>query len=249
VSRQQADPYQTLGVEPGASADEIKKAYRKLAAKHHPDRGGDEDAFKRVSAAYEVLGDPKKRAQYEAYRSNPAGAAGFGDVGFDLGDLFSQFFGGGMGGGGGRSRPDASYRVYRGGGGGAFEGFGGRSPFTSTTRSKPAAPKERKVRAADGSTLLQRGTDIHSDVHIELDQAILGTTAKVPTLSGSASVKIPKATSSGVKLRLKGKGAPKKDGSRGNHYVTVQVDVPKKLSGKAKKLLEDLANELAKERG
>ena len=86
-----SDHYETLGVERDASADDIKKAYRKLARKYHPDvNPGHEDEFKKVSVAYETLSDPDKRRQYDMGGST-GGAGGFG--GFS--DLFDTFFGGG----------------------------------------------------------------------------------------------------------------------------------------------------------
>lgn len=92
--------YETLGVEKSADAKEIKKAYRKLSLKHHPDRGGDEQKFKEINAAYEVLSDADKRSAYDKYGlegvSDEGGAGGMGGD-----DLFSMFFGGGRG---GRSR-------------------------------------------------------------------------------------------------------------------------------------------------
>mmetsp|Transcript_7276 Transcript_7276/g.17783 ORF Transcript_7276/g.17783 Transcript_7276/m.17783 type:complete len:420 (-) Transcript_7276:292-1551(-) len=90
--------YETLGVEKDADAKDIKKAYRKAAIKHHPDKGGDEQVFKEVNAAYEVLSDPEKRAKYDKYGLEGLEEGGGGGGGPD--DLFSMFFGGG----GGRGR-------------------------------------------------------------------------------------------------------------------------------------------------
>jgi molecular chaperone DnaJ len=96
--------YDTLGVAKNASADELKKAYRKLAREHHPDQGGDEVRFKEIQGAYDVLSDPEKRKQYDAFGSangrGPAGGPQFQD--FDLGDLGDLF--GGLFGGGGRQQ-------------------------------------------------------------------------------------------------------------------------------------------------
>ena len=102
------DYYQVLGVDKQASKEDIKKAFRKLAQKHHPDRGGDESQFKEVNEAYQVLSDDKKRAEYDTYGQTFGGGGagaggfgfggqGFGDVNVDLGDIFGEFFGGGRG--------------------------------------------------------------------------------------------------------------------------------------------------------
>lgn len=85
--------YETLGVEKGASKKEIRKAYMKLSRTHHPDKGGDEHKFKEISAAYEILSDEEKRAQYDKYGLEGVSGDDVGAAGGE--DLFSMFFGGG----------------------------------------------------------------------------------------------------------------------------------------------------------
>ena len=122
MAENKRDYYEVLGVSKGASEDEIKKAYKKMARKYHPDLNpGDkaaEESFKEVNEAYEVLSDPDKKARYDQYGHagvDPnfgAGGAGFdGSFDFgDLGDIFGSFFGGGFGGGGRRTNPNAPQR-------------------------------------------------------------------------------------------------------------------------------------------
>jgi DnaJ-class molecular chaperone len=239
------DHYKVLGVDSKASADAIKKAFRKLAKQYHPDStGGDkakEARFKEISNAYDVLGDPKKRAQYDQIRANGfrppgGGGPGFegfstgGMQGFDLGDLFGQFFGGG--GRGGRVRVE-------------------RFDFGGPDMRPPPPPAqdaefESKVRAADGTWLDVKGVDIHSDARISFDRAIQGTVVEVATVDGKAKVKIPPGTSSGKKLRLRGKGATDGTGRVGDHYVTVHIDVPSgaEIDDDTRKQLVELAHKL-----
>ncbi len=114
------DYYEVLGLEKSASEDEIKKAYRKLAKKYHPDMNpGDSEAeknFKEVNEAYDVLSDSDKKAKYDQYghaafdpASGGFGGGGFGFDGFDISDIFSNIFGGGFGGGSQR-RPNGPIR-------------------------------------------------------------------------------------------------------------------------------------------
>jgi DnaJ-class molecular chaperone len=240
------DYYKALGVSDKASADEIKRAYRKLAKANHPDStGGDkkkESRFKDISNAYDVLGDKKKRALYDQVRAgggrqgNPFGGGGVyttqggGPNVFDLGDLFSQFFSGATGSPrGGRSRVDIDFE---------------EAP-TGRQRSRDV-DLESKVKASDGSIFDVKGNDVYSDVRISFDRAILGTVATVATVDGKAEVKVPPGTSSGKKLRLRGKGVPDRSGRVGDHYITVQIDVPSTLDDETKKLLIQFVTRLRK---
>lgn len=266
------DYYKVLGVSPSATVDEIKKAYRRLAKQYHPDStGGDkakEQRFKEISTAYDVLGTAKRKAQYDAMRAGGGGfsgfpgagdaagfdgfggAAGFGGMGgagmggINLGDLFAAMSGmNGMGGAGPRIRVehfgggDDPRRSYPSGFG---SGFGSAPASASSTAD---ADFESTVRAADGSWLKVTGMDVASDVRIPFDRAILGTTASVATIDGKAEVKIPPGTSSGKRLRLRGKGRSE-NGRHGDHYITIHIDVPSDLDDEAKKLLAQLASRL-----
>jgi len=248
------DFYKALGVTQKATADEIKKAYRKLAKQFHPDStGGDkakESRFKDVSNAYDVLGDAKKRDLYDQIRAGglrqqaggfPGGGGGVytsqggGPNVFDLNDLFGQFFSGGAPGAGGRVRVEPA------------DGSGGRRRQRGRRVEAEDADFESRIKAADGTWLRVEGSDLHSDVHISWDRAILGTVATVATVDGKAEVKVPPGTSSGKKLRLRGKGVTDRSGHVGDHYVTVQIDVPGgDLDDDSRKQVVQLAQRLRK---
>ncbi len=241
------DLYAILGVKENASADEIKKAYRALAKTHHPDRTGGDKAkevrFKEISAAYEVLSDPKRRQQYDAmrrggFRAGPGGgmpdfSAFEGIEGIE--ELFGSIFGNmrrgapKQGGQGGR----VVYEMR------PFSGFGGGFGFDEVVRPPPppARPVETTVRTADGHELQRTGDDVHGDVEISFDEAVLGAKVPVSTLDGKATITIPPGTSSGRKLRLRGKGV----GGRGDHYVSVKIVVPERVDPRAEELIRELA--------
>lgn len=188
------DPYQELGVSRTASADEIRRAFRKLAKQNHPDvNPGDkaaEERFKRISAAFDLLGDEDKRRKYDAgdidadghetmrgfaggpFRQGGARQAEFENI--DLGDILEMFGG-------------------RGGRGGPFGGFS------------------------------QRGGDVRARVEIDLEEAIAGAKRRIAFSDGrTLEVTIPKGAAEGQVLRLKGQGAPGRAGP-GDALIEVAI--------------------------
>ncbi len=196
------DYYKILGVEKNASSAEIKKAYRKMAMKYHPDHAKDdkaaEEKFKKISEAYAVLSDEEKRKQYDTF-----GSAGFNqrysqeDIfrNFDFGDIFKEFGFGGRG----FSTGDGGFRFSFGGGGSPFGGRGGRQP----------APK---------------GSDLVYELPLTLQEVATGADKTVSFQhqgrTENISVKVPKGMISGKKLRLAGKGEPSPyGGAAGDLYI------------------------------
>jgi len=159
------DYYKVLGVSKTASQDEIKKSYRKLARKYHPDANpNDRDAeerFKEVSEAYDVLADDKRRKEYDAMRAMPGGFRGQqgGGFGFDLGDLFGQ--GGTAGGGAGAGAGEKIGDIF----GGLFNRGGTRT--TGTRRAR-------------------RGADVETDVTLSFARAMNGVTVPIKLTSEAA---------------------------------------------------------------
>jgi curved DNA-binding protein len=214
------DYYEILGVQKGAAEDEIKKAYRKLALKYHPDKNpGDkaaEEKFKEISEAYAVLSDKEKRAQYDTY-----GMGGFQqryseeDIfrGFNMGDLFKDL---GYGGG------DILGMIF-----GRQQGRGG-------ARGRSAGQRQRQ--GYDYGDFItheqnegpQAGLDLHYELEIPFMDAIRGTQKRIsfttPAGAEEVNVKIPAGISTGKKLRLQGKGnRDPRTGRQGDLFITVKV--------------------------
>ena len=299
------DPYAILGVGRNATQEEIKKAYRRLAKQYHPDRNPNdktaEQRFKEVHAAYEVLGDAERRAQYDRFGAGgPApdvrawttdrGGVHFEDIPFDfgpiggLGDLtsiFEQFFSRGPG---GRARrrttphaaaprgPDLEHSVELS----LEEAIRGTEREVVLTAGLPEASERIRFRVPPGISDGQRvrirgkgqdgpggrgdlmirchirphahfrreGQDILLDVPLTITEAALGTQVEIPTLDGRAVVKIPAGTSSGTKLRLRGRGVRDPAGQCGDMYAIVQILAPRAVSGRGRELLTELEREL-----
>ena len=192
--------YETLDVSSDASADEIKKAYRRLARKFHPDinkDAGAEEKFKEINAAYEILSDEQKRRQYDQYGDSMFGGQNFHDFahsqggGANLDDILRNLFGGGGGFGG--------FNSSRGGGFGGFSGggFGGFS---------------------------ERDLDVSAKIVIPFNVAILGGKHSLSYNNESFDVKIPAGIKNGEKMRVKEKGKSFQ-GQKGDLILSVEVAV------------------------
>jgi len=292
--------YDVLGVSKNATADEIRKAYKKLARENHPDAKpndkGAADRFKQANEAYDVLSDADKRKKYDQFGDAyeyVQGAGGQGGAGpfpggfdpssifggggdVDLGDIFGGAFGGR-----GRSR---ARRPSRGedlqtsitipfqlaADGGSYD----LSLQTDSGVERLAVKVPAGVHDADvirlsgqghhganggpnGDLLLtihvaphplfrRDGDNITTELPVSVTEAALGAKVEVPTLSeGPVILSVPPGTSSGAKLRLKGKGiANRKTGERGDQFVQIKITLPQSLSAKARELFEELAKEL-----
>lgn len=299
------DYYETLGVKREASADEIKKAYRKLARKYHPDLNpGDKTAesnFKEVQEAYDVLADATKRDQYDrfgtaAFESGPgpggrsqsyswSNQAGpevqfdFGDSGINIEEMLGGLFGergpAGRGRGGRRGArfaqvPGADieteltvpFRTAAMGGEIEVSLAGERTQRLSVTippgvsdgarlrlagKGQPSPAGGRPgdliilIRVEPHPFFRREGDDIYIDVPITVAEAALGAPIEVPTLEGTLTITVPPGTSSGQKLRLRGKGGKKKTGDRGDQYAVMKIVLPKQLDETSRRLIEEFA--------
>ena len=200
------DYYEVLGVSKNASDDEIKKAYRKLAIKYHPDKNpGDKTAeakFKEINEAHDVLSDKQKRARYDQF-----GHAGVGGAGGGFGGAGNPF-------GGGFNYNGQTFNFDFGNGGVFDDILGNLFGFGA------------------GARRARRGADYQVSVILTFEEAIFGTTKTVDNNGTSLKVKIPAGIDDGMSIRLRGKGGPAPEGATepGDLYVRVRVKPHKSLT-------------------
>ena len=218
------DYYKTLGVSKDATAEEIKKAFRKLARTNHPDAGGDEEKFKEINEAYEVLSDKEKRALYDQY-----GTADQNQIPYNWGggttvnmsdfgswsDILNQVLRG-EGFGGSWSFSTNGAGAGSGSGGRGFGGFDGFSGFGGAGRGAQNRP--------------QHGQDANVELSVTFEEAFRGTqkrmTVRIPgnDVPMTLDVKVPAGAVDGGRLRFKGKGLPGANGGEaGDLLVTTRI--------------------------
>jgi curved DNA-binding protein len=291
------DYYATLGVKRDAGADEIKKAYRKLAHKFHPDVSKDpkgEERFKEIAEAYQTLKDTEKRAAYDALGSHPQGqefrpppdwGRGNGSFSFDdidLADLFAGLGGKQHGGPARADRPipgqdyevtaritleeafrgtmvnldldvpdyDEQGRLHR-----AKRKFTARIPKGATDGQRlrlrgqggkgfhggPDGDLYLNITLAPHALYRVDGHDIYLDLPLTPWEAALGAAVEVPTPGGKVSLKVPRLTNTGQKLRLAHRGLPRHKGGDGDFYAIVQIVIPSHLTEHEEALFKELA--------
>jgi len=285
------DLYQVLGVERGVSDDDIRKTYRKLARKYHPDVNPNnpkaEERFKEVSFAYEVLSDPEKRKRYDEFghqglaqgfdpeharayqhwaegaRRSPSSGSFAGEV--DLEDLLSEFLGR-------RRRPAGPAR-------GADQNGEITVDFVAAIRGDeirveladkgsirlrvpPGADENTRIRLAGkggpgrnggpaGDLYLtlhikphrffrREGEDLHLDLPVTLPELIRGASVEVPTPTGAVKMTIPPDSQNGARLRLRGKGVPRREDGAGDLLLRLVVELPSTKDARWKDLVQEL---------
>lgn len=243
--------YNILGIQPNASSEDIKKAYRSLAAKHHPDRGGDTAKFQEIQKAYETLSDPEKRSQYDNPHQHMGGMNGMGGFHFDFGGGFNPF-----------------EEMFR-----QFNRQGRQKIYTVSvfvTLEQVARGEKHNVHIqtpegskiftidiprciddgaqvryeglmSDGLLQIQfrihrhpiferRGLDLSITKTINVFDLILGTKISITNIYGkSLELNIPSKTKPGSTLRLQSKGLDSGNQS-GDLYVLIHAEIPDKIS-------------------
>jgi molecular chaperone DnaJ len=264
------DYYAILGVDKKADGGTIKKKYRQLARELHPDKTkGDkklEDRFKEVSEAYDILSDDKKRAEYDqaremfksgAFRQGANQFSGdFSDL-FNGGDIFSQIFGGRRGPRKGADLQSSVTIFFRDAIFGkqidiskgltvripAGISDGGKIRVKGRGEPGEAGPGDLYVvvSVVPHPVFSRKGENIHVTVPVSFTEAALGADIPVPTLEGDeVKVRIAPGTQNGKTFRVKGRGV-KKGVNAGDLMVSIEVQVPQRVDGRAKRALEEFA--------
>jgi DnaJ-class molecular chaperone len=242
-----SDHYATLGVSKTATPDEIKRAFRKLASQHHPDKGGDTAKFQSIQAAYDTLGDTAKRAEYDNPRPQFSGFPGGAQ--FNMNDIFGQMFGQGFG---QQRRQQPQFvrmtlwiRLHDVAQGGT------RPVAVGTPQGQSTIEVEIPLGINDGdnvqyqglapgggdlviqfrvhpdNTWQRNGLDLVTDVTADIWSMILGSDITVQTLTGSKLTTVmPSGTQPRTLIRLRGHGLRDRSGNTGDLMIRVMPTIP-----------------------
>jgi len=271
MARRRRDYYSVLGVSRDASDVEIKRAFRELARKHHPDVSPDDngEAFREINEAYAVLSDAEARARYDRW-GHPDDTNGLSAVVEAAQDILNDLFRGRRGRQRGR---DLRYTLEL-----TFEeaAFGCSKPIqipagdgkareftvvvaagikdggvkTFRGEGEPgkggaaAGDLHVHLRVAQHKLFRRYGLDVRSEHTIAFPQAALGAVLDITTLDGPIKMRIPEGTQPGQVFRIRGRGIPQASGKtspRGDHLVTIQIAVPTELTARQRALIEELA--------
>jgi curved DNA-binding protein len=252
------DYYAILGVSKTASQEEIKKAYKKLAMQHHPDRGGDNQKFQEINTAYSVLSDPEQRAQYD----NPSPKFNFGGFNFD--DLFSQTFRSHQRGPSAQQDPiyrtrvgislaDAYHcvdRVLQ------LQTQTGTKVITiKVPRGVQNGDKIRYDNILDKGILVvefvvmpdlrfeRRGYDLYSNIAVSVLDLIIGTKVKFVTISEKTlEVNVKPNTQPYMQLKISNQGMPRPDGTFGDQILLIKPFVPDNINNEVIEILKKHQN-------
>jgi len=207
------DYYKILGVEKTATQDEIKKAYRKLAMKHHPDRNPNnksaEEKFKEITEANEVLSDPDKRKKYDALGAN---WKQYQHTSRGSEDFFSQY--------GGAQRGGRTSYEFSGDFGDLFGNIGGFSDFFESFFGGGG----RGDKPGDAAQQQTTAVDVEAEMNIALEEAFIGSERHISVNGKKIKIKINPGTKDGQKLRLKGLGRSRiANGNKGDLYLNIHI--------------------------
>ena len=250
--------YEALGVPRDASQDEIKKAYRKLAMEHHPDKGGDVTKFQEITNAYETLSDTEKRFQYDNPQSRPQnpfsshpGGFSFNMNGFDINDLFEQAFNRQFHQHQQNIKPTYRTRVTVS----LIDTFNGAEQVLQLGTSKGTKVINIKIpqgihtgssirydNVIDDGTLIieflilpdlrfdRQGDDLYSNYPISVLDLIVGTTVDFTSIDGKKlEINIPPYTQPNQQIKVSGYGMTRQDGTRGNQILLLKRYIPAKI--------------------
>jgi curved DNA-binding protein len=251
------DHYQTLGISKNATPQEIKKAYRKLASKHHPDKGGDAEQFKKIQEAYDTVSDPQKKQAYD----NPSPFGGGGNPFSDIfGDAFNDIFGG-----------RGQQRNYRQ----RFQitvQIDIQEAYLGCTKSINVDGQELELNIPQGfphgaslnfpefkpggdllvqiayrrsDTFVRDGDDLYARMSVDVIDAILGGKIEIRNLDNKVyEVKVPAGTQHDSRIRLSQKGfVNPQNGRVGDLYIIANITIPKNVTQEQREILEQYRNQ------